>query len=445
MATAAQVKSFIDLLAPLAIEECRKRGYGNAQAWTCVAQSCIETGYGTSTLMTKANAFFGIKAHTGWKGRVYSSATKECYDGKTYVSINAAFRAYASVEDSVKDYFDLMETTRYRASLNATTVRDCVGAIKIGGYATDPSYVNKVVSVYERNKVQIEKYKVENGTKETKQMSVFSSLITSKVDFGTAKSNPRTKPIIKITPHHTAGTASATATAKSHRDTTRQASANYYISDDSIVGGVSEDRRAWTSGGKKTNNGMTGRDNDFVAITFEVSNSKMGGDWPISDKSYRSLVRLCADICKRYNIVPHWDGTSKGTITTHDLFAATSCPGPYLKRLITSGQFEKDILAEMGNVPAAKPSVPKTNPTPAPVQSGGKFRVQIGAFKNLAQAKSFMDQFVAKGYTARVVKIGTYYKVQHPASGFATEADANLSAGALKKLGYPGAFVVSDN
>ena len=756
MATAAQVKSFIDLLAPLAIEECRKRGYGNAQAWTCVAQSCIETGYGTSTLMTKANAFFGIKAHTGWKGRVYSSATKECYDGKTYVSINAAFRAYASAEDSVKDYFDLMETTRYRASLNATTVKDCVGAIKIGGYATDPSYVNKVVSVYERNKIQIEKYKVENGTKETKQMSVFSSLITSKVDFGTAKSNPRTRPIVKITPHHTAGTASATATAKSHRDTTRQASANYYISDNSIVGGVSEDRRAWTSGGKKTNNGMTGRDNDFVAITFEVSNSKMGGDWPISDKSYRSLVRLCADICKRYNIVPHYTGDSNGTITTHDMYSATACvptdsevltrdgwvmlkdiqigdeiacadidnlrisfeevydkvptkqqdtytnndltatkdhrmvywtqsnqtpridffnnilakaetnqlyiplagqaqfeglpisnemiqfyvavqadghymyekkqdgtlsyyglefhfakerkvdrikeildslniaytetkqsngtvkiraynpegfnivsemcekylqdkdftwdwlrmspeqaaffleeimlwdgciagkkytskkkinldivnaiaainkvcsriigdsvffrdtaymnivhetkrhpkrkgsqitevscvsvktgtflmrqhgktfivgncPGPYLKRLITSGQFEKDILAEMGNAPTAKPSTPETKPVTTPVQNGGKFRVQIGAFKNFAQANSFMDQFVAKGYTARVVKIGTYYKVQHPASGFATEADAKLSAGALKKLGYPGAFVVSDN
>lgn len=327
MATTAQVKKFIDLLAPLAIEECRKRGYGNAQAWTCVAQSCLETGYGTSALMTKANAFFGIKASTGWKGKVFSSATKECYDGKTYTNITAAFRAYDNVKDSVRDYFDFIEGNRYKSSLKATTVKDCITAIKNGGYATDPSYVGKIVSIYENNKSQIEKYNLgQTMTKtEEKQMSVFSSLITSKVDFGTNKSNPRTKPIVKITPHHTAGTASATATAKSHRDTSRQASANYYISDDSIVGGVSEDRRAWTSGGKKVDNGMMGRDNDFVAITFEVTNSKIGGDWPISDKSYRSLVRLCADICKRYNIVPHYTGTSKGTITTHDMYSATAC------------------------------------------------------------------------------------------------------------------------
>ena len=245
MATAAQVKKFIDLLAPLAIEECRKRGYGNAQAWTCVAQSCLETGYGTSALMTKANAFFGIKASTGWKGKVFSSATKECYDGKTYTNITAAFRAYDNVKDSVRDYFDFIEGNRYKSSLKATTVKDCVAAIKNGGYATDPSYIGKIVSIYENNKSQIEKYNLGQTMIKTeeKQMSVFSSLITSKVDFGTNKSNPRTKPIVKITPHHTAGTASATATAKSHRDTSRQASANYYISDDSIVGGVSEDRR----------------------------------------------------------------------------------------------------------------------------------------------------------------------------------------------------------
>ena len=108
MATAAQIKKFIDTVAPLAVEECRKRGYGNAQAWTCVAQSCCETGYGTSALMLKANAFFGIKATSTWKGKVFSSATKECYDGKTYVDITAAFRAYDNCAESVKDYFDFI-------------------------------------------------------------------------------------------------------------------------------------------------------------------------------------------------------------------------------------------------------------------------------------------------------------------------------------------------
>lgn len=257
-------------------------------------------------------------------------------------------------------------------------------------------------------------------------MSIFSPLTTSRVDFGTAKSNPRKNKICRITPHHCAGTMTATATAKSHRDTKRQASANYYISDGSIVGGVSEDRRAWTTGtGNQVNT------NDHMAITIEVSNNKLGDphsgkNWTISDKSYRSLVRLCADICKRYGFKPYFSGKT-GSITMHKQFAATACPGEQLEKLITSGQFEKDILAEMNG----------TEPLP----TGVAFRVQIGAFKTQSAASYFLADFVNKGYTGIVRKEGQYYKVLHPSVGFLKKADAELSAGALQKVGYTGAFV----
>ena len=51
MATAAQVKQFINTIAPIAVKVCKERGYGNAQAWTCVAQACCESAYGTASIM----------------------------------------------------------------------------------------------------------------------------------------------------------------------------------------------------------------------------------------------------------------------------------------------------------------------------------------------------------------------------------------------------------
>lgn len=166
MASSAEAKAFIDLIAPLAVKVCKERGYGNAQAWTCVAQACCESAYGTSKIMTRAKAFFGIKATKSWVrsakygGKVYNASTKECYDGKTYTNINACFRAYDSMEDSVRDYFDLLENTRYRACLTKPTVVECITAIKNGGYATSPTYINTITSIYAKFKTHIEKYAV---------------------------------------------------------------------------------------------------------------------------------------------------------------------------------------------------------------------------------------------------------------------------------------------
>ena len=181
---------------------------------------------------------------------------------------------------------------------------------------------------------------------------VKSALTTSVYDFGTKKSNPRNQKVCCLTPHHTAGTASPLTYAKQHRDGSQVASANYYVRDDEILCGVSEDRRAWTSSSPA---------NDHRAITIEVSNSTRGPRWEISDKSYNTLVRLCADICKRYAFVPHFDGTKNGSITMHKQFWATSCPGPYLEDIIRSHKFENDILAQIHS-PIIVPTTPIKEP-----------------------------------------------------------------------------------
>lgn len=147
MATKTEVNNFIKKLSQLAIAECNKREKKVLPS-ICIAQAAIETGWGTSKLMTKANAYFGIKATSDWKGKVFNSATSECYDGSTYTNITACFRAYDSVQDSVADYYDLITgLSRYAGAVNETNAEKCITAIKNGGYATSPTYIQNVMSI----------------------------------------------------------------------------------------------------------------------------------------------------------------------------------------------------------------------------------------------------------------------------------------------------------
>ena len=129
--------------------------------------------------------------------------------------------------------------------------------------------------------------------------------------------------ICKLTIHHMAGVLSGSQCAKIFQNSKRNASANYCIGvNGDIVCSVEEENRAWTSSSSW---------NDCQAITIEVSNNKTGGKWTISNASWKSLVKLCVDICKRYNFKLKYDGTKNGSLTRHNMFANTNCPGPYLQ------------------------------------------------------------------------------------------------------------------
>lgn len=222
-----------------------------------------------------------------------------------------------------------------------------------------------------------------------------SDLATAVVDFGTTKSNPRgNNKIIGITPHHMAGKMTAEACAKSHRDNANiSSSANYYIGyDGTICAGVSEDRRAWTS---------ANRNNDYTHITFEVSNDGGAPDWHISDASYKALVRLCADICKRYDIKPHFTGKPDGTITYHQMFANTDCPGPYLKNLIDSGKFESDIQQAMGGKTVQTDTAPIVAPT------SQTLNLKQGDIIKLKEGATYYN---GKAIPSWVVKSKLYYR-----------------------------------
>ena len=154
-ASNAQIVYFIDLLGRLAVAECDRRlaaGGAIVLPSICIAQSALETGWGTAGLMTRANAFFGIKAGGSWTGKVYTADTWEVKGGVAY-NTRANFRAYDSLADSVRDYYDLITgASRYSAGLSYGTDRSkwltpkqTITAIWAGGYATDDEYVPKIM------------------------------------------------------------------------------------------------------------------------------------------------------------------------------------------------------------------------------------------------------------------------------------------------------------
>ncbi len=167
--------------------------------------------------------------------------------------------------------------------------------------------------------------------------------------FVPACSKMHNKKNIKITPHHMAGDLSLETCGKVLIDS--NCSTNYAIDSEGRIGlYVDEGDRSWASDNKK---------NDGQAVTIEVANDELGGDWHVSDQALNALVDLCVDICIRNGIDELvYTGDKSGNLTRHNMFTATSCPGPYLQskfpwiaeqvnqRLNIKSSYSKDLIGD---------------------------------------------------------------------------------------------------
>lgn len=178
-------------------------------------------------------------------------------------------------------------------------------------------------------------------------------------------SGQRTQGISKITPHHMAGVLSVETCGSIFAPSSRQASSNYGIGNDGRVGMyVEEHKRAWTSSSNW---------NDQRAVTIEVSNSVAGGDWLVGTAAWNSLVNLCVDICRRNPGIKradgrsglHFTGDKNGSLTMHEMFAATNCPGPYLKAKMTQLANEVNAVLDGGDAPDNNPPSAPADQTPS--------------------------------------------------------------------------------
>ncbi len=136
---------------------------------------------------------------------------------------------------------------------------------------------------------------------------------------------PRKSPVRKITIHHMADDIGLERLGEVFAEQDRRASANYAIDREGRIAlYVEEGNRAWTS---------SSPENDHQAVTIEVANDEIGGNWHVSDASYEALLDLCTDICRRNGIRElTFTGDDKGSLTIHKMFRQdTECPGPYLE------------------------------------------------------------------------------------------------------------------
>ena len=128
------------------------------------AQMILESGYVTTELSKIANNCFGMKAMlsgNSWGGSTWDGEssvdilTHEVYSGKDTV-IEAKFRKYPCIEDSIKDHAAYLlgamngDKKRYDGLLNTANAEQAIRLIKKGGYATDPKYVDKIMSIINR-------------------------------------------------------------------------------------------------------------------------------------------------------------------------------------------------------------------------------------------------------------------------------------------------------
>lgn len=143
------------------------------------------------------------------------------------------------------------------------------------------------------------------------------------------RTSPRTHKIDTITIHCVVGQVSVESLGNIFAVKGRKASSNYGIGFDGRVGMYCEEKdRSWCTSSSS---------NDNRAITIEVA-SDTTHPYAVKDKTFNSLINLCADICKRNGIKElKWKADKnligqpdKQNMTVHRWFANKECPGEYL-------------------------------------------------------------------------------------------------------------------
>ncbi|HFU3817615.1 TPA: GBS Bsp-like repeat-containing protein [Streptococcus suis] len=144
-------QSFFKNILPAIQQVSQKKGIVTS---VMLAQSILESGWGTSQLATNAYNIFGIKADSSWKGNTYTIQTKEVVNGKT-ITVEKQFRAYKSLLESISDYGSFFTSTAWRTKnyasfLQATNHETALTSLLASGYATDPAYAEKLKSLIQR-------------------------------------------------------------------------------------------------------------------------------------------------------------------------------------------------------------------------------------------------------------------------------------------------------
>jgi len=141
----ASSKEFVNRVWPHAVEVSRSTGI---PPQFLVAHSALESGWGKSEIRqadgSSSHNLFGIKAGKSWTGATVEATTTEYVNGQPQQVVER-FRAYASYEESFRDYASLLRNnSRYSAVIGSQSGTEFAKGLQQAGYATDPMYADKL-------------------------------------------------------------------------------------------------------------------------------------------------------------------------------------------------------------------------------------------------------------------------------------------------------------
>lgn len=143
----ASQQDFVNRMLPHALQASGATG---VPPQLILGQAALESGWGRRTINMPdgSNSFnlFGVKATAGWNGKVAEVMTTEYKNGIPSKQVEK-FRAYSSYAEAFKDYAGMLSSNpRYAGVLHGNPA-EMAQALQKSGYATDPKYAEKLVSV----------------------------------------------------------------------------------------------------------------------------------------------------------------------------------------------------------------------------------------------------------------------------------------------------------
>ena len=143
-------QEFVALIGPAAQASAANTG---VPACFTVAQAALESGWGTSSLARDGKNLFGVKADLAWHGDVMYINTRE-YLNDAWTTVAARWRKYADWQDCMDDHAAfLRQNRRYAPCFACTTGDEFAKAVAEAGYATDPDYAAKLISIIEQHQL----------------------------------------------------------------------------------------------------------------------------------------------------------------------------------------------------------------------------------------------------------------------------------------------------
>lgn len=145
----ASVDGFVDKLANAAQQASSATGI---PARFIIGQAALESGWGKREIKkadgTTSHNVFGIKASKDWTGKTVSTVTTEYVNGQPHRVVEK-FRAYDSYDDAMADYAGMLKSNpRYASVINsAHSAEGFAQGMQRAGYATDPHYAKKLLSI----------------------------------------------------------------------------------------------------------------------------------------------------------------------------------------------------------------------------------------------------------------------------------------------------------